>query len=105
MCVIIAARNESEAADNGQEVEFTEAERRSVFLEGDSKAVAAVRERATLLRETIAATSRASSSSYAMSFVRASPFATAKASSASAASSVELTGTGMARAGRQISYK
>ena len=104
MCVIVAARNESEAADNGQEVEFTEAERRSVFLEGDSKAVAAVRERATLLRETIAA-SRASSSSYAMSFVRASPFATAKASSASAASSVELTGTGMARAGRQISYK
>ena len=74
MCVIIAARNESEAADNGQEVEFTEAERRSVFLEGDSKAVAAVRERginvakyteqaclnplwerATMLRETIAA--------------------------------------------------
>ena len=55
MCVIVAARNESEAADNGQEVEFTEAERRSVFLEGDSKAVAAVRERATLLRETIAA--------------------------------------------------
>ena len=55
MCVIIAARNESKAIDNGQGLEFTDAERRSVFFEGDSKAMAEVRERATLLRESIAA--------------------------------------------------
>ena len=55
VCVVIAARNESRAADNGQDLEFTDVERRAVFLKGDSRTVEALRERTTmritLLRE------------------------------------------------------
>ena len=44
VCVVIAARNESRAADNGQDLEFTDVERRAGFLKGDSRTVEALRE-------------------------------------------------------------